>query len=190
VASSIVEIGANALRLLGADPITSLGDNTERARLVSALWPQARRAVLRAHPWKFAIEYTTLAKLATGPAWKFKNAFQLPVEPYCLRVLATSLDDLDIPWKLSGRTLVTNAGDVKIEYLADVTDVGAYDSAFEAAVTARLAADLAYPVTSSTSLGAAMWALYTEKMKEARFLDGLEQSPLRVRADDLVTVRR
>ena len=55
-----VSICANALRRLGDDPITSLTDDTERARLCNAFYEDARDACLRSHPWNFAITRASL----------------------------------------------------------------------------------------------------------------------------------
>lgn len=187
--ASVVEIGSNALRLLGADPITDLSDDSERARLVGALWPNVRDTVLRAHPWKFARRRATLPKQSVGPLWEYANAFTLPTDPWCLRVLKTDLDYLDIPWVVEGRSLVTDADAVKILYTARVEDPGTYDVSFEAAATARLAADLAYPITTSTSIAEGMIKLYALKIVEARFLDSTEGSPTGIRSDDLVSAR-
>jgi hypothetical protein len=188
--ASVAEIGANALRLLADRSITSLEDDSERARLVNALWPQARDASLRAHGWRFARKRAQLQLLQAAPLWEYSKAYQLPTNPWCLRVLKTSLDDLDIAWTLEGRTLVTDAETVKILYVARVEDPGEYDASFEAAVTARLAADLAYPVTRSVDLAKDMLKLYGIKVMEARFLDSTESSPQSMRTDDLVTARR
>jgi len=54
--ATAVSICSNALRKLGDDPITSLTDDTERARLCNAFYEPTRDAVLRSHPWNFAIE--------------------------------------------------------------------------------------------------------------------------------------
>ena len=88
-----VSICSNALRRLGDDPITSLTDNTERARLCNSFYEDTRDAVLRLHPWNFAITRTSLAKLSDAPAYGFSNQFSLPTSPYCLRVLAMEYED-------------------------------------------------------------------------------------------------
>ncbi len=81
-----VSICSNALRRLGDDPITSLTDDTERARLCNSFYPDARDAVLRLHTWNFAATRASLAKLATAPAYGYANQFSLPSD--CLRVLS------------------------------------------------------------------------------------------------------
>lgn len=187
--ASVVEICSNALRLIGSEPITDLGDDTDRARLCNALWPGRRDAVLRAHPWRFARVRVELAMLVAAPAWEYAHAFQIPVDPYCLRIWKTSLDELDQAWEKEGSTIITNASTLKIVYIARVDDPGLYDASFVSAVEARMAADLAFPIASDKSLAAGMWELYLAKLREARYLDSTEASPTGFRSDDLVAVR-
>jgi len=88
-----VSICSNALRRLGDAPITSLTDDTERARLCNAFFPDARDTVLRAHPWNFAITRASLPQLSDTPAYGFNYMYALPTDPYCLRVLEMSYPD-------------------------------------------------------------------------------------------------
>ena len=89
-----VSICSNALRRLGDSPITSLSDDTERARLCNALYEPARDSLLRSHAFNFSITRASLAKSATTPAFEFANQFILPTDPFCLRVLKMEFDDL------------------------------------------------------------------------------------------------
>ncbi len=61
--ASFVEIGSNALRLLGDDPITSLTEDSERARLVNAIYEEVRNEVTRAAMWNCAKDRQVLACL-------------------------------------------------------------------------------------------------------------------------------
>ena len=88
-----VSICSNALRRLGDDPITSLTDDTERARLCNAFYADARDACLRSHPWNFAITRASLAQLSATPVYGFDYQFALPTDPFCLRVLAMEFED-------------------------------------------------------------------------------------------------
>jgi hypothetical protein len=90
-----VSICANALRRLGDDPITSLTDDTERARLCNAFYTDARDAVLRSHPFNFSITRTTLAQLSDTPAYGYDYQYALPTDPYCLRVLEMEFKDYE-----------------------------------------------------------------------------------------------
>ena len=61
-----------------------------------------------------------------------------------------------------------------ILYAAQVTDPNEFDPLLIEAIAARLAADLAHPITQSTTLIQVMWDLYRQKLIEARGVDGQE----------------
>ena len=167
-----VSICSNALRKLGDDPITSLTDDTERARLCNAFYEPTRDAVLRAHPWNFAIERQALSKLVSTPIFDYAYEFTLPTSPYCLRVLKMEYEDYI--FKIEGRKLLSDQGDAKILYIAQITDPAKFDPMFTELLTARLTAELAYAITGSNTLTKQMWEIYDSKISEARSIDGLE----------------
>jgi hypothetical protein len=170
--ATAVSICSNALRKLGDDPITSLTDDTERARLCNAFYEPTRDAVLRSHPWNFAIERQELSKLVAAPAFDYAYQYTLPTSPYCLRVLKMEYDEYI--FKIEGRKLLSDEGTAKILYIAQVTDTAQFDPIFTEVLTARLAAELAYSITGSNSLSKQMWELFEIKISEARSIDGLE----------------
>lgn len=167
-----VSICSNALRKLGDDPITSLTDDTERARLCNAFYEPTRDAVLRAHPWNFAIERQELSKLTSTPVFDYDYEYSLPTNPYCLRVLKMEYEDYE--FKIEGRKLLSNEDGAKIQYIARITDPAKFDPLFTEVLTARLAAELAYAVTGSNTLSKQIWEIYDSKISEARSIDGLE----------------
>jgi hypothetical protein len=172
-----VSICSNSLRRLGDDPITSLTDDTERARLCNAFYTDARDAVLRSHPWNFAITRATLAKLSDTPAYGFNYQYSLPTNPYCLRVLEMEYSDYIFKVEnvaTHGRVLLTDEGTAKILYVARITDTNLFDSMFIDVLTAKLSVDLAYPVTNSLKVQEQMQKLYQLKLSEARSIDGQE----------------
>ena len=172
-----VSICANALRRLGDDPITSLTDDTERARLCNAFYTDARDAVLRSHPFNFSITRTTLAQLSDTPAYGYDYQYALPTDPYCLRVLEMEFKDYQFKIEnvaTHGRVLLTNEGTAKILYIARITDTNLFDAMFVDVLTAKLAVDLAYPVTNSMAVQKQMQDLFQKKLSEARSIDGQE----------------
>jgi hypothetical protein len=191
--ASDVEICNNALSLLGDKPIVSLADDTVRARIASQFYGVTRDAVLRSHPWNCAIARAALPLLTELPVYGWAHKFQLPVDPYCLRVLACNdNEDRAYPgdtFKVEGRTLMTNSAAAKIRFIQRITDPNQYDTLLYEAFSARLAAKLAYPVTGSTSLSKSMWDLYVGFLKEARTVDGQEGSPDRYDVTTLLDVR-
>jgi hypothetical protein len=172
-----VSICSNALRRLGDDPITSLSDDTERARLCNAFFADARDHVLRSHPWNFAITRTKLARISTAPAYGFSYQYSLPVSPYCLRVLEMEYPEYVFKIEndtVNGRVLLTNEETANILYIARITNAVLYDSMFVDTLTAKMSVDLCYAVTGSTSLQAQMDKTYQQKLSEARSIDGQE----------------
>ena len=172
-----VSICSNALRRLGDEPITSLTDDTERARLCNAFYADARDACLRSHPWNFAITRASLAQLSATPVYGFDYQFALPTDPFCLRVLAMEFEDYVFKVEnlsTQGRVLLTDQETAKIIYIARVTDTTLFDSLFVDTLVAKLAADLAYPVTNSLKVQEQMYKLFQLKLSEARSIDGQE----------------
>tara|TARA_Y100001937_G_scaffold128491_1_gene205406 strand:+ start:5923 stop:6501 length:579 start_codon:yes stop_codon:yes gene_type:complete len=172
-----VSICSNALRRLGDDPITSLTDDTERARLCNAFYADARDSCLRSHPWNFAITRASLAQLSATPVYGFDYQFALPTDPFCLRVLSMEFEDYIFKVEnlsTQGRVLLTDQETAKIIYIARVTDTTLFDSLFVDTLIAKLAADLAYPVTNSLKVQEQMYKLFQLKLSEARSIDGQE----------------
>ena len=73
-----------------------------------------------------------------------------------------------------GRVLLTDEGTAKILYIARITDTTLFDAMFVDTLTAKLAVDLAYPVTNSMQVQTNMQKLYQLKLSEARSIDGQE----------------
>ena len=172
-----VSICSNALRRLGDQAITSLTDDSERARLCNAFYEDARDACLRGYPWNFAINRASLAKLTTAPAYGFANQFLYRNNPYCLRVL--SMEFADSIFKIendptNGRVLLTDEDSANILYIGRITNTTLFDTMFVDVLTAKLALDLAYPITGSVQLQGQMEKLYKAKLSEARSVDGQE----------------
>jgi|TARA_E500000318_G_scaffold98107_1_gene99180 hypothetical protein len=172
-----VSICSNALRRLGDDPITSLTDDSERARLCNAFYEDARDACLRSHPWNFAITRASLTQLSDSPVYGYDYQFALPTDPYCLRVLAMEYEDYIFKvenFSTQGRVLLTDEETAKIIYIARITDTTLFDSLFVDTLITKLASDLAYPVTNSLKVQEQMYKLYQLKLSEARSIDGQE----------------
>lgn len=186
--SSFVEITANALRLIGDDPITSLTDDTERARLVNAIYEEVRDEVTRAAKWNCAGARQVLASLTETPAFGWAYYHQLPSN--CLRVMDVLSGETRINHAIEGRKLMTDTSAVNLVFLKKLTDPNDMDSLFIGAYTAKLAAELAEPVTGSRSLAEQMWQLYERKIREARTIDSQEGTPVEMDVQSILDARR
>ena len=185
MAVSDVSICSNALRKLGDESITSLTDDSDRARLCNALYTINRDATLRAYPWNFAITRKGLAQLTSTPDFEYSYEYQLPANPYCLRVLEVYESDDD--WKVEGRKILTNQTSCSIIYIAKITDTSQFDSLFVEALTSRLASELAWPIVRSNAARQSFYQEYLLKIQEARAIDAQEGSADILINDELTT---
>lgn len=186
MASSPVDVCNMALQLLGARPIASLTEGTKTASICNQFYADERDAAFRAHPWKCAKARQQLAKDSTAPIFGWASSFQLPTNPYCLRVLAL---DVDAAYTIEGRKLLTDASAVKALFVARIESPSEWDALYTSTFAARLAMTMAYPLTELANLQKQMFELYREKLAEARSIDSQEGSTQDSGNDLLIDVR-
>jgi hypothetical protein len=180
--ASVVDICNGALNQLGASTILTLTEDSKNARLCNARYTQVRDSVFRSHPWNCLQKRVQLAADTDTPAWGFTQQYTLPAD--CLRVL--TILDYDADYKIEGRKILTDNSNMKILYIARITDPNQYDELLRETLSAALAADIAYAVTSSNPTASNMYNLFKDKLKEARFVDATEgqnQNPEKGMAD-------
>ena len=199
--ASTVDIANFALNNLGASNITSLDENSKAARVVNQRYESVRDAVFRAHPWNRLINRASLAQETTTPAFGYTYQYALPTDPFCLRVLEFSNGTLSYPqdnitnntggpvFVIEGRKLLTDEGTAQIKYIGRVTDTQLYDASLTEALAARLAAEICYAITGSTSMVQIQTSLYEAKVNEARFNDATEGATQRLEASDFIESR-
>jgi len=197
MASSKVEICNSALSKLGAEAIVNLTDDNKNARLCNEQYDKLRRQVLREHPWNFATKRTSLAISATPPVWEYDNAFVLPLD--CLRVIYTDYEIPnrtvgEIPWEIhidqnNVKVLVSNESSTNIKYIFDQQDTSQFSADFDEVLAWRIAADLAYPVTQSTTLSQTVFQAYNAALRDARSYNGQEGSIPVIESDELLDAR-
>lgn len=173
------EICTNALMLLGDSPIASFNENTPRARLCANLYPIAKRAILRAHPWNCAQRRVQLAPLASAPAFDWRFQFALPGD--FLRVVQvgqswTAGED----YLIEGNRILANTSVLPLVYVAECTE-SVFDSLLTGVMVKRMELDLAYPITKSTSLRESLKEDFYRKgtgvLAQAKAVDGQENPP-------------
>jgi len=178
MATSVIEICNNALLDLGEDVIMSLGDSSKAAGLCNHRWPAVRDAVLRAHPWNCAMTQAELAAATAAPMWKWEYKYNLPTD-FLRIVQIVGEDGTDIAdWEIQGSIILCNeSAPIFISYVRCETDPKQYDALLSEALSARLAATLAYPLSGSTALAQSNWQSYQDKLTEARGVDAREGVP-------------
>ncbi len=184
--ASEVSICNQALGWLGADLITSLDDDSTAAQLCKLNYPILRDTVLEEAEWSFAIKRYQLPALADKPVSGWQYAHEVPGD--VLRVLTCRADvDRDqayneMDWALESGNIMSNTEIVYIRSIVQVTDPAKYSTMFTQALAARIAADLAIPITESRSIQSDMFGLYSNKISEAVTVDGMQGRTTRLQA--------
>jgi len=214
MASSEVAICNIALGWLGGDLIISLDDPSVEAKLCKANYGPLRDAVLEEREWTFAVKRLEFSQLQDAPLYGFDRAFQIP--PQVIRVLQVSLFDASvtesgagangfrasarsgtgqgretrIEWLREGDTVVANSAErIVSRSLIRITDTTKFSPAFDQCLAARIAMDLAIPITNSEKMQKSMAAMYGEKISLAASSDGMQGRSYNVRSDSLTMVR-
>ncbi len=174
-----VEIANFALGRLGAERILSITDpESENARLVNLHYDQTVKAVLRAHPWNCCTKRATLAQLADAPSFGYDHQYQLPND--FLRALyvndVNSLDNRD-KWKIERNTLLSDDDSIQLVYIHHEEDAEQYDELLVEAISIKLAAALAGPITGDPRSGSGFLEEYnTVTQRIAARVDASEDS--------------
>ena len=158
MAVSDVQIAKLALQNIGDRyDITSLDEATPEAEQINLVYEDVRDALLREHPWTFALRYYTPPSLSgTAPAgWEFMYAYP----PTGLKILRI-VNPLDprgeklqpLPFAIGRnnddiKVILSNEQDPEFEYINKVTVATEFDALFDMAFSWRLSAAVAMPIT-------------------------------------------
>lgn len=166
---AVVRICNQALRLIGAEPIISLDENTKTAKLCAVIYPAARDEALSSHPWGCAIVRQQLAgKPVADEATGFQYRYQLPEDPRCLRVV----DFAGAPyarWEQEGGSIFTDEHAVILRYVGSLEDPSGFDALLVKAITYRMAADLVVSLKGERDLS--LEQLYLMQLQAAQGID-------------------
>lgn len=165
-----ISICSNALLKLGAPPIHSFQDQTQTSGICANIWPGVRDAVLRAHPWNCATKRVILAPETATPAWGYAHQFVIPAD--CLRIM--EIED-SVDYRIESGRILSDETAINLKYIWRNTDPVTYDPALVDAMTQRMTAELAYPLTRSDQRQVTETNKYTAMIREARFYDATEQ---------------
>ncbi len=183
-----VALASRALIRIGAAPITSFDDGTAESEISGALYAPVRDALLSAYGWSFATGQVELTRLATDPIADYSYAYQLPVD--FLRALSAgaSARGRGIQYRIARGALHTNAENVILTYIFRPEEEE-FPPYFDAALIARLSAELTIPITESTSRAETSFKLAEMEYERARQIDAQQDSPNRIESFPLVEIR-
>jgi hypothetical protein len=184
-----IALASRALIRIGAAPITSFDDGTAESEIAGALFAPVRDALLSAYGWSFATGQVELSRLATDPVADYQYAYQLPMD--FLRALSagTSARGRGIRYRIARGALHTNCASVILTYIFRPEEEE-FPPYFDAALIARMSAELTIPVTESTSRAETAFKLAEMEYERARQIDAQQDSPNRLESFPLVEVRK
>lgn len=171
-----VSLCNTALAMIGQNSISSLGEKTNRSLKCNTIYNHLKCAVLRMHPWKSAslgVSIVPSAGFTTG-----LQKFVLPTD--FLRVIrvwfgnytADTEDDPKYIAEGDGLHLPGNSTQsLNVRYVSSTVPESNYDSLLADAISARIAADLAYSLVNSTSLKQEMMREFEHKLARAKAID-------------------
>ena len=199
--ASETDICNMALGWIGADTVTSLDDDSTGANLCKLNYPRSRDTVLESREWTFAVKRFVLAPDSEPPEFNWGQRFKIPSE--VLRVLTvdrnsvTSSNELtsnfveheQMNWVREGDYILADISVVHMRAIVRIESTAKFSESFVHAVAARLAADLAIPITRSRQLQQQMYGLYQAKLNDAASTEGMQGRSKRIRSRYLAARR-
>ena len=190
--ASVVDICNSALNLLGASTISALTDDSKNARLCNQRYEPIRNRIFRSHAWNCLTKRVQLAQDSAAPVIEYSYQYTLPSD--CLRVLkihtgSTDSIESSIDYVVEGRKIKTNEGTVYLVYIGLDTDPNNYDTYLQEAISAGLAADIAYAITNNATLANNYLTTADERLREARFIDATENALGTIESNEFTDAR-
>jgi hypothetical protein len=192
VVSTDVQIVNLALHHLGVERISSLDEDSKRAKLMKDLYELTLNEVLRSATWGFAMKRAKLDKLSTAPAFEYSAQFNLPVDYLKLHEV-TEFDpsrgtgqkhpyvNWDEPYrlqyKIEGTRILASADTLYVRYIAKVTDVGTFSPDFIECLSRTLASKACFSLTQDRNLRSALMEEAEFWRRTASANDAQESSP-------------
>ncbi|MBU0858673.1 MAG: hypothetical protein KJ667_01930 [Alphaproteobacteria bacterium] len=188
MALSDIALSSRALIRIGAAPLSSFNDGTAESEIAGALFAPVRDALLSAYGWSFALGQVELSPLAVPPVADYAQAFALPND--FLRALSagTGGRGRGVNYRIARGALHTNVDAVMLTYIFRPAEEE-FPPYFDAALIARLSAELTIPITENTSRAEAMFKLAEMEYERARQIDAQQDTPGRIEDFSLINAR-
>jgi hypothetical protein len=185
--ASQTDICNRALSKLGEARILTITQDVKAARVLNDMWDIVRDGELRRNVWNFATARTSLAALATTPAWGFTYEYQLPSDfirvvqvndSYYVANMTDYRTMMDVPYQIEGLKILTNYNaPLKLRYVQRIEDTQQWDAAFVESFASRLAYECAEAITQSSTKKQEAFQDYRVAIREAKLVDAIENPP-------------
>jgi len=162
-----IQICNLALARLGDSRITLLSDTTAQAQYCSLFYAQTLEELQTEFDWQFCRKLASLTADATPPAFGYARRFAVPSDFLRLiRLNGIDEDENFSKWEIVNGFIHTDfAAPAQIEYIAHVTDSAKFPAVFVEIFSAKLAANLALPLTGSKELFVHMSEVFSSNVQ-------------------------
>lgn len=151
MAISRTEIVNKALTLVGANPVVSIDDDTQNARVVNRVYELSLKSILSEAPWRFALRRSLLAESSDELDWYDSGVNVVYAKPnLCIRVFRAN--DEKAVWQEVGEYIVSDTDDLGVEYTYYLDTPSKYTSSFVNAFVDLLCADIAFIIVNSKTV--------------------------------------
>ena len=151
MAISKTEICNKALTLVGANPIVSISDDTQNARILSRVYELSLKSILSEAPWVFALKRKLLTLSADTLEWYDTNENYIYVKPNDL-IRAFRANDDNAIWRQHADYIVSDTEDLGLEYVYFLDQPSKYSTSFVEAFVDKLCSDIAFMVLNSKTV--------------------------------------
>jgi len=178
MAVSEVSICNLAISWLAGNLIISLDDEIVEAQLCKANYELARDAVLESIAWTFATKRYYLTPELDVPAWGYAKQFTIPAE--VITVLEVTDDSTSpngsngLDWRRESNRILCDSDAIYIKAIYKEEDPARYPPNFVQAVAARLASEIAIPLTESMEMMITMESKFKDRLVMAGVTDGVQ----------------
>lgn len=184
-----------AMRHVGASRILNLTEGSPEANVANDIYADLVRSLLRSHIWNFATKRLKLAQSSTAPIFEFDHAYPVPSE--WLRTISCHADSdgrssiavYRMELVSDQRAIVTDADDVYLRYVAEITDPNLWNADFVEAVASALARDLSIPLAASNTMRDEYRKIHIREINRAKSSDAMESTPTQRPRGSWVTAR-
>lgn len=195
--ASVVGICNLALAHIGQKPISDLNEASENARKCKLVYELMRDALLRDHQWNFARAIKKMTELEEViPGWSYLYA--QPQKCLFVRRVFNSANivtprPLEFDVVLSPvsevKAISTNTEAAWIEYTYQVTDPSLFDPLFTEALSYKIAAAIAKPLTGDIQLASSLLQMFSTIVDKANLQNAKEGSKKKSNYSSLIEAR-
>ena len=170
-----IDICNLALARLGDASITALNGTTAQSKYCSLFYAQTVEELQAEFDWQFCRKQVALTS-GTAPLTGYSTKYTLPDD----FIRAIRIEDIDATenfgtWEIVGTSLHTNlTGTPSLDYIALVTTTTLFPAIFIEALSMKLAAVLAMPLTGSKELFTQCVQLYSATIQKPAFANATE----------------